>query len=601
MSPISRALVVFTLGCHPADDSGPRRPPPPLHLDVSPMYAGSTMLAMIQGAPPQARVRLFVSAVGPGAGPCDPGGASCLGILGPVPRDAAVADADGTARVLTQVAIQPGATLWFQAVDMTGATPPSAVVSGIVLDGAADTDGDGLTDARELREGTDPTLADTDRDGLDDRAEIVSIGTDPTVPDTDEDGLLDGDEGSVGADPLHPDSDLDHLYDGAEALHGCDPLLQDADNDGILDGLDHEPTTPNAPLTPIRFDRPATDGSLEVLDPEFDSVYNRVVFQTLANQTIWVADIAPNGRFAPFSGRGTIVDVDAHPSAIGRNGPEWVQTATGAGVVYGARNGAGYATGYAEEVGGVWQRTILPNSDSQVVPYGSTDPLDPEPRLRWMRMDSEPRQIGWRLLNDPASNTISPMFLKLARWISGRHVLIGTSPEVQPHQTFMVNTDTGVFTQVTFEPTWKQYAQAMFAPDLGADVIVVAEGDTPLRSTRFVLYSPSGAGFTRIGELLPPPGYPVVTAPEIFQHDGRSYLVYTAVRAFDGDLNAESSVWMESLDPADDLRLLLTASTPGASEEIKDSEVYTGRNSLFIYYSKRVNGRTTTHYVDPGL
>jgi hypothetical protein len=75
---------------------------------------------------------------------------------------------------------------------------------------AADTDGDGLTDAFEARWGlTDPTLADTDGDGLGDASEDLDAdrvgnlgeeryGTDPGNPDTDGDGIIDGDEDSDG-------------------------------------------------------------------------------------------------------------------------------------------------------------------------------------------------------------------------------------------------------------------------------------------------------------------------------------------------------------------------------------------------------------------
>jgi len=66
-----------------------------------------------------------------------------------------------------------------------------------------DTDGDGLTDAREADLGTNATLADTDADGLED-----------------------GEEVERETDPLHPDSDLDALTDGEEVVAGTDPLNQ---------------------------------------------------------------------------------------------------------------------------------------------------------------------------------------------------------------------------------------------------------------------------------------------------------------------------------------------------------------------------------------
>ncbi|NBT47811.1 MAG: DUF5011 domain-containing protein, partial [Actinobacteria bacterium] len=51
----------------------------------------------------------------------------------------------------------------------------------VVLDPAGDEDGDGLTNAQELAQGTNPYQGDTDGDGFDDKAESLA-GTDPNNP-----------------------------------------------------------------------------------------------------------------------------------------------------------------------------------------------------------------------------------------------------------------------------------------------------------------------------------------------------------------------------------------------------------------------------------
>jgi hypothetical protein len=107
-----------------------------------------------------------------------------------------------------------------------------------------DSDGDGVSDRDEVRNGTDPTDADSDDDGLDDGDEVLG-STDPLDPDTDNDGLNDGDEISAGTDPLDPDSDNDGLNDGDEIGSGADPLDPDSDDDGVLDGRDPQPTVVN--------------------------------------------------------------------------------------------------------------------------------------------------------------------------------------------------------------------------------------------------------------------------------------------------------------------------------------------------------------------
>lgn len=69
-----------------------------------------------------------------------------------------------------------------------------------------DPDADGLTNQEEWSSGTDPNAADTDGDGLTDAQETGSIGTSPLAPDTDGDGVGDGAEVAAGTDPLDPAS-----------------------------------------------------------------------------------------------------------------------------------------------------------------------------------------------------------------------------------------------------------------------------------------------------------------------------------------------------------------------------------------------------------
>ena len=106
---------------------------------------------------------------------------------------------------------------------------------GIGDNSDTDDDGDGIEDAIETAEGTDPKSADTDADGVGDFVE-KDLGTDPLNPDTDGDGLSDGEELEIKTDPLNPDTDGDGTVDGEDQL----PLDAQGSNDNDKDGIKDE-------------------------------------------------------------------------------------------------------------------------------------------------------------------------------------------------------------------------------------------------------------------------------------------------------------------------------------------------------------------------
>ena len=110
-----------------------------------------------------------------------------------------------------------------------------AIVLAVLL--FADFDGDGLSNANEVRAGTSVTNPDTDGDGLSDGLEVNVYRTNPLVTDTDNDGLNDKIELEVyKTNPLAADTDGDNLVDGAEITdHHTNPLSADTDNDSLSD------------------------------------------------------------------------------------------------------------------------------------------------------------------------------------------------------------------------------------------------------------------------------------------------------------------------------------------------------------------------------
>jgi len=99
--------------------------------------------------------------------------------------------------------------------------------------------------------------ADADGDGLT-NAEEIKLKTDPTKPDTDGDGLSDGDEIKWGADPFVVDTDGDTIPDGREVHElKTSPINPDTDGDGLNDNVDPDPVGLPSP-TPLPSTATAT-------------------------------------------------------------------------------------------------------------------------------------------------------------------------------------------------------------------------------------------------------------------------------------------------------------------------------------------------------
>jgi len=111
----------------------------------------------------------------------------------------------------------------------------------------ADSDGDGVSDGDEVKDNTNPKESDTDRDGVSDGDE-KRLGTNPkSNKDSDGDGISDDKEKELGTDPKSPDSDGDGVDDGDEKWDGTDPKNADSDGDGVSDGQEKQlGTNPNS-------------------------------------------------------------------------------------------------------------------------------------------------------------------------------------------------------------------------------------------------------------------------------------------------------------------------------------------------------------------
>jgi len=98
-------------------------------------------------------------------------------------------------------------------------------------DAQLDTDGDGLINANEYVNGTNPLNSDSDGDGMTDGFEVAG-GLNPNSSsdaslDPDVDGLTNLQEFAYGSKPNNPDTDYDRTLDGADTAGGRSPVINE--------------------------------------------------------------------------------------------------------------------------------------------------------------------------------------------------------------------------------------------------------------------------------------------------------------------------------------------------------------------------------------
>lgn len=550
---------------------------PPVPISVSSTVTGTPTVLSSAGLRPGDRVRFFVSATGPGAGPCGPGGV-CLGLTNPVDLGAATANAQGIASLTTTTPNHP-TTLWVQAARVR---PANDLVSPVLEVQFVD--------------------ADSDADGLSDVDEAAA-GTNPFNPDSDGDTLTDGDEVHVYlTEPLLTDTDDDLASDDREVELGLDPTVADMDGDTVLDGIDLRPTVAD-PLDPFQIDdAAATAAGIDLPDPEFEPTAGRVVWQDTFGFAVWLAQVDPQtGLLTPANGRGTLLDQNVGPMSIGRNGPEWALSDVGPQALWTRRTGPTLSLARAVDVQGVLQVLDVPGSLGQATPIGSLDVGDPAPRTIFYTAPAfaAPR-TGWRELDDPLTAEYTPEFYQFARWSEGERVMTGAHPDANGVvQVFAFDTATHTETQLTSSPEAKGSTFFWLAPEYGGErVMFTTHGDAHGHPTSIVVYRQVGGAWTPEYTIPMPPGQPYAVSPEPIVYNGHSYISYiSSNRPLNSD-NGESVVWIANIDPSAPLVRRISNAT---SRVRKDPESYAGGARPFVYYSLTVGGGSRLRRCELGL
>ncbi len=185
--------------------------------------------------------------------------------------------------------LKPGDIIKAYEQDKNGNKSPE--ITSKVYDPNKDSDGDGVPDYIEEKDGTnsnDPnSFKDTDKDGVPDYIEEKD-GTNPNDPnsfkDTDKDGIPDYIEKREGTDPSNPnkykDTDKDGVPDYIEKQEGTDPndkdSFKDTNNNGIPDYIEKPTINAILPGDPFISGKGVPGDKIIVELPDGNSIETKV-------------------------------------------------------------------------------------------------------------------------------------------------------------------------------------------------------------------------------------------------------------------------------------------------------------------------------------
>ena len=328
------------------------------------------------------------------------------------------------------------------------------------------------------------------------------------------------------------------------------------------------------------------------------------------NNILWVGNIDPDtGNFVQSNGHGMMAGTDAAQADDFGNGPEWVNGPQGSQITYmkylpgmpHVPANAGVAV--ASFDGAAWGGDFIVNGVGRYLPTGSLDVGDPNPRLVYQNRTGSRFKAYARYLDDPGSEIVLPGNKPVCsrRWVPATQALIYTAPclardsSTHPAQVYWYDFPTRTLEQVTFDAGVKLYALAWRAPEFGNDYVLATVADR----TAIVIYrrSVDGGGsatWIRVNTIPAPPATPYVTSPEVFVHNGKSYVIYQLSSSLQAtDFRIPTHIAITGIDPAlPSVRMLTNDDT--VLRVRQDPEYYITNQGPFIYYNRYVPATETS-------
>lgn len=358
-----------------------------------------------------------------------------------------------------------------------------------------------------------------------------------------------------------------------------------------------------------------------MIDPEFESIYNRVVWlhwdSILKKHDLVVQEVSP--ATGELQGEPTTVDTDVLGlvAESGYNGPEWSynESKTHIGnvwLIYAKKHADNKCYLYRAFQTGAkltdWDTAPLENPSNDYVSRAgvicSVDFSKMRQKITYIgKKEGDPKNYTlWRYRDEPDSENEKLPFepdsgqnyeIGIGRWVPGTDKMISSLAGPEPRQVsvFDVGTENHIYLTSDAEYrkgdtfSWESpHVRMGESPDYMFLTTIEEPGGNP-SSRGLRVYRQKSDGFEILSELPPDntAEYPYVLSPEPFKFKGVSYVAFLLSKNRYTSNTAHSIVCVAPVSALQNFKIVSNLSPRKRTEP----EPYVGKDRVWIYYSDR--------------
>lgn len=343
--------------------------------------------------------------------------------------------------------------------------------------------------------------------------------------------------------------------------------------------------------------------SANVVDPEFDSASQRMVFVDQQGR-LKVVSLNADGTSKSPGCAGTLIDSGATLSVPGfglKNGPEWARSKLGTEIYY-TKVDANQQPVLARAAfsNGAWQVQVLSKGSMRGLPLATTDASDAQPRIMYVQARPDGTfPTLWREARDSRSESAFPGAVSdlsggAPRWVPGQRAITTTQLDAGGvAQAIRYSIDSETIETLTTDPGQKDEVWMWPAPEFGDEPIFFTVAD----NCCLRVYRQIGGVWTLINTLNAADfsTYSRIISPEPFVYKGRSYVSMQ----LGNQKNGNSDIWIAAIDPA--APLLRQISDPATVRVRNEPEFMSTTGGAYIYYTTIVGSQVSLRRANTGL